>query len=104
MSGRDVDRLLTPGEVAARCNVHPKTVSRWARKGLLSPLVTFGGHRRYPESQILALTKPDPETACVCGCPAAGHHTAQIGRIERAMGCRRHRTCVEFISAEERQS
>lgn len=41
-------KLMTPGDVAKRIGVHPKTVTRWANEGKL-PVgeVTIGGHRRY---------------------------------------------------------
>ncbi len=46
------DRLLTPGEVARMFRVDPKTVTRWANSGRLSPIRTLGGHRRYRRSEI----------------------------------------------------
>ena len=46
--------LLTPGEVAGMFRVDPKTVTRWARDGKLTPIRTLGGHRRYRETEILA--------------------------------------------------
>jgi excisionase family DNA binding protein len=58
MSGRkipDADRLLTPAEVAAIFRVDPKTVTRWARDGRLTAVRTLGGHRRYRETEVLAL-------------------------------------------------
>lgn len=52
-----VEKLLTPREVAARFAVDPKTVTRWARSGLLPSITTPGGHRRYRESVINALAE-----------------------------------------------
>lgn len=49
------DKLLTPGEVAQRFRVDPKTVTRWAAAGKLSSIRTPGGHRRFRESQVKAL-------------------------------------------------
>ena len=60
MSGRNVsdsERLLTPAEVAAMFRVDPKTVTRWARDGRLTAIRTLGGHRRYLETQVLALLR-----------------------------------------------
>ena len=60
MSGRtvpDSERLLTPAEVAAMFRVDPKTVTRWARDGRLTSVRTLGGHRRYRESEVLALLR-----------------------------------------------
>ena len=48
------ERLLTPAEVAALFRVDPKTVTRWAQQGKLNSIRTLGGHRRYPEAEILA--------------------------------------------------
>lgn len=47
--------LMTPAEVAAAFHVDPKTVTRWAKEGKLSPVRTLGGHRRYRESEIQEL-------------------------------------------------
>jgi excisionase family DNA binding protein len=47
--------LLTPAEVAARFRVDPKTVTRWAKAGRITSIRTLGGHRRYRESEIIAL-------------------------------------------------
>jgi len=38
---------LTPGEVAKRFRVDPKTVSRWGAQALLPSFRTPGGHRRF---------------------------------------------------------
>ena|SRR5215475_3075753 len=53
----DAERLLTPAEVAAMFRVDPKTVTRWARDGRLTAVRTLGGHRRYLESEVLALLR-----------------------------------------------
>ncbi|MDP9235337.1 MAG: BldC family transcriptional regulator [Actinomycetota bacterium] len=49
------DALMTPAEVAALFRVDPKTVTRWANAGKLSPMKTLGGHRRYSTSEIRSL-------------------------------------------------
>jgi excisionase family DNA binding protein len=53
----ETERLLTPAEVAAMFRVDPKTVTRWARDGKLTAVRTLGGHRRYLESEVLALLR-----------------------------------------------
>jgi predicted site-specific integrase-resolvase len=40
---------LRPAEVAD-LQVHPKTVARWAKQGLLPYRRTFGGHGRFPKA------------------------------------------------------
>ena len=47
--------FLWPAEVAAILQVSPKTISRWAKQGLLPYQRTLGGHRRYPEAAIREL-------------------------------------------------
>jgi excisionase family DNA binding protein len=53
-NGKD-PALMTPGEVAALFRVDPKTVTKWARRGKLSPIRTLGGHRRYKTAEVRAL-------------------------------------------------
>lgn len=57
------DRLLTPGEVAAKFRVDPKTVTRWAQAGKIGSVRTPGGHRRFRESEVRALLEGDPGAA-----------------------------------------
>lgn len=47
-------RLLTPGEVAERFRVDPKTVTRWGTTGKLPCIRTPGGHRRFYEADVNA--------------------------------------------------
>ena len=49
------EALLTPAEVAGMFRVDPKTVTRWATAGKLTPIRTLGGHRRYRASEVQAL-------------------------------------------------
>ena len=51
----DHEVLLTPAEVASLFRVDPKTVTRWAKSGKLTSIRTWGGHRRYKESEVKAL-------------------------------------------------
>lgn len=57
MTLQNVDKLLTPKEVADRFRVDPKTVTRWANAGLIPFIRTLGGHRRFRKSVIDDLTK-----------------------------------------------
>ncbi|HLL68974.1 MAG TPA: BldC family transcriptional regulator [Micromonosporaceae bacterium] len=57
---RTTERLMTPYEVACLLRVDAKTVTRWAQARRLSSIRTPGGHRRFRESDILALLEfPD---------------------------------------------
>ncbi|MBN2176551.1 MAG: helix-turn-helix domain-containing protein [Demequinaceae bacterium] len=51
----EVEKLLTPSEVAAIFRVDPKTVTRWAKVGKLSSIRTLGGHRRFREEEVQML-------------------------------------------------
>lgn len=49
------EHMLTSRDVAAIFSVQSKTVRRWADAGLLTPIRTPGGHRRYREEEVAAL-------------------------------------------------
>lgn len=46
------ETYITAGEAARLLRVSPKTVSRWADKGLIACIVTLGGHRRFLRSTV----------------------------------------------------
>jgi excisionase family DNA binding protein len=50
-----VQAHLGTAEVADLLHVHPRTVARWAKQGLLPYRRTFGGHRRFPQAAIREL-------------------------------------------------
>lgn len=53
MAGKyQFEQMLTPQQVAELFTVDPKTVSRWAREGLIRAVRTPGGHRRFPISAV----------------------------------------------------
>ena len=49
----EVERLLTPAEVAELFRVNPLTVSRWAVQARIGVVRTLGGHARYKEADVL---------------------------------------------------
>ncbi len=53
----ETERLLTPSQVAEIFKVDPKTVTRWAKTGKLKVVRTLGGHRRYSEADVRALSE-----------------------------------------------
>ncbi len=48
----DEGGYLGAGEAARMLEVSPKTVSRWADKGLIPCVTTLGGHRRFLRSTV----------------------------------------------------
>jgi excisionase family DNA binding protein len=52
--------LLTPAEVAGLFRVDAKSVTKWAAAGKLRAIRTLGGHRRFRESEVLALLDGAP--------------------------------------------
>jgi excisionase family DNA binding protein len=50
-----VQAHVRTAEVADLLHVHPKTVARWAKQGLLPHRRILGGHRRFPEAVIREL-------------------------------------------------
>jgi excisionase family DNA binding protein len=48
-------KLLTPGEVARILRVDPKTVTRWATRGIIQSVRTPGGHRRFFAVEIMTI-------------------------------------------------
>ncbi len=53
----DDSRVMTPGEVAEKFRVDPKTVSRWAKAGKLTCFRTVGGHRRFHRAEVERLIR-----------------------------------------------
>ena len=48
---------LGAGEAARMLEVSPKTVSRWADRGLIPCITTLGGHRRFLRSTVEAIRR-----------------------------------------------
>ena len=51
----NTDQLLTAKQVAALIPVHPETVRRWTREGLLTAVELPSGRKRYRRSAVEAL-------------------------------------------------
>jgi predicted site-specific integrase-resolvase len=48
-------KYLTAKEVKEQYNVHISTLLRWSKEGIIHPIKTVGGHRRYDESELQTL-------------------------------------------------
>ena len=46
-------RLLSRREVGERCGVHPGSVARWERQGLIKAVKLNSRVTRYPESELM---------------------------------------------------
>ena len=58
--------LLSLGQAAKRLNVHPVTLRRWANNGDILVVLTPGGHRKFPKSEVdrlLNASQPKVEKA-----------------------------------------
>lgn len=93
----EIERLLTPAEVAAMFRVEGKTVTRWAVAGKLSSIRTLGGHRRFPEAEVLALLRGETTRAAVAD--AGGEQATQA----KSLGFIAKLHCGDEIVIEERQ-
>lgn len=51
------EKLLIPAQVASLFRVDAKTVTRWARTGLIGYDKTLGGHHRFEKEEVAALLK-----------------------------------------------
>lgn len=57
------ERWLKPAEAAALFPASTRALRNWARAGLISAHRTAGGHRRYRESDVVALVESLAEVA-----------------------------------------
>ena len=57
------EKWLMPAEAAALFPASTRALRKWARSGLINTHRTPGGHRRYRESEVLALVDALAEVA-----------------------------------------
>lgn len=50
-----IDKLLSISEARKYLNVSRATIDRWQKKGLIEPVYTPGGHRRFKEADLRAM-------------------------------------------------
>lgn len=84
-------RLLTIKQVAEKLNVDKVTLRLWDNSGKLKAIRTQGGHRRYKESDILALMgeeveDSDNEKVVAIYCRVSSAEQKQKGDLDRQKG------------------
>lgn len=83
--------LLRPHDAAEKVGVHPKTLARWAVRGLIGEHRTLGGHRRYDLDEIQRVVadiesthkKPIPRAQLVKVLMARGWSVLDISALLR---------------------
>lgn len=60
----DLNALLSPKTVASMFGVTPKTITRWAKDGKLPVVYTPGGHRRFPQKEVLEILDKSRCASC----------------------------------------
>lgn len=65
--GVEEEELLRPGAAAKLLGIKTRTLANWSDAGIVSPIVTVGGHRRYREVDIEKLRAADDTTASSTG-------------------------------------
>lgn len=86
-------KLLSIGKTAEVLGVHIDTLREWHKEGKLTPVMTFGGHRRYKLSDIenfcgeINAKKADEKTVrVVTYSRVSSHEQKQKGDLERQNG------------------
>ena len=59
----DSESLITLKKAALLLNVHPATLRRWADNGDILVVLTPGGHRRFPRSEVERMARFGKQTA-----------------------------------------
>jgi len=70
-----MENYLMAKEITAKYKIHAASLRRWEKQGLLHPLRTGGGHRRYSESELLTVMGAGPQGA------GLGNRCAIYGRV-----------------------
>lgn len=102
-------KLLTLNETAERLGIHQDTLRVWDRKGKLKPVRTKGGHRRYREDDINAMTGDEASKvnadAVAVYCRVSSGEQKDKGDLDRQKGrlldyCREKKYQVEYVFEE----
>jgi len=83
-----MSKLLTLKQASEYLNVSKETLRRWGKSGVLIPITTTGGHRRYQQEQLdeyIGITKSVVETSdlVVTYSRVSSHEQKQKGDLDR---------------------
>ena len=85
-----MEKYLTAKQIHDIYNLSPTTLLRWEKKGELHPIKTTGGHRRYKESELLALlgfAENSPRGGrCALYARVSTQKQADSGDLDRQLG------------------
>src|SRR5690349_845839 len=86
-------KLLSIGKTATLLGVHIDTLREWDKDGKLTPVKTFGNHRRYKVSDLNAFMGVEQEDKAKLGkvrvatyARVSSHEQKQKGDLERQNG------------------
>jgi predicted site-specific integrase-resolvase len=99
-------KYLTAKEVKELYNLHISTLHRWSKEGIIHPIRTPGGHRRYDEDELLALMgKPIEKKGNRCAIYArvstkkqadSGDLTRQLERLQGIANRRKYTVVAKY--------
>lgn len=99
-------KYLTAKEVKELYNLHISTLHRWSKEGIIHPIKTPGGHRRYDENELLALMGKAIEikgNRCAIYARVStkkqadsGNLTRQLERLQRIARRRKYAVVAEY--------
>ena len=83
-----MNKLLTLKQASEYLNVSKETLRRWGKSGILIPITTNGGHRRYQQEQLdsyIGITKESVETSEIVATYSrvSSHEQKQKGDLDR---------------------
>ena len=83
-----MSKLLTLKQASEYLNVSKETLRRWGKSGVLIPLTTNGGHRRYQQEQLddyigLTAKREEPIEITATYSRVSSHEQKQKGDLDR---------------------
>lgn len=105
------EKLLTTAEVCNLLNVTRWTLQKWEKSGVLNPIRTPGGHRRFKQSEVNELMKVESSDAPVnlevvaVYCRVSSQEQKQKGDLDRQKArtleyCAKQNYKVEHVLSE----